>query len=389
MNYDLERFIVAHERDYATALEEIKNGKKETHWMWYIFPQIAGLGGLSETSRFYEIKDLGEAKAYMANEYLRNHLIEISGALLECEGDNPVEILGFPDNLKLLSSMTLFDLVAPEVREFSKVLWNMCMYDTYYTSIRTEESEGSRKMWLQELPADYSIIDAQAYMGYLYSFDVSYFISPGSNIDAYAPKFKKVFRQALEWSKNNANYQPNYPNRHGRWVYWTPLLPDEAWVFKYHDQFAGSIPPLLGMMIDCAKMEKYKALEDAKAELEVYKVIVATVPRLTNNRGGNRTDNFAISAEQVREFVDMVKKIKGDAYEVCEEFQGKHRAHPDLFHPERSGLPEEGRRRPHPGPSGRGAEGIGRAARRLQSDEREVGRGEECHREGQQAPRGH
>lgn len=192
-------------------------------------------------------------------------------------------------------------------REFSKVLWNMCMYDTYYTSIRTEESEGSRKMWLQELPADYSIIDAQAYMGYLYSFDVSYFISPGSNIDAYAPKFKKVFRQALELSKNNANYQPNYPNRHGRWVYWTPLLPDEAWVFKYHDQFAGSIPPLLGMMIDCAKMEKYKALEDAKAELEVYKVIVATVPRLTNNRGGNRTDNFAISAEQVREFVDMVK----------------------------------------------------------------------------------
>ena len=122
MSYDLERFIVAHERDYATALEEIKRGKKETHWMWYIFPQIAGLGGLSETSRFYEIKDLGEAKAYMANEYLRNHLIEISGALLECESDNPVEILGFPDNLKLLSSMTLFDLVAPEIREFSKVL---------------------------------------------------------------------------------------------------------------------------------------------------------------------------------------------------------------------------------------------------------------------------
>ena len=122
MNYDLERFIVAHERDYATALEEIRNGKKETHWMWYIFPQIAGLGGLSETSRFYEIKDLGEAKAYMANEYLRNHLIEISGALLECESDNPVEILGFPDNLKLLSSMTLFDLVAPEVRVFGKVL---------------------------------------------------------------------------------------------------------------------------------------------------------------------------------------------------------------------------------------------------------------------------
>ena len=193
-------------------------------------------------------------------------------------------------------------------REFAKALWNMCMYDTYYTSIRTEVSEGSRKIWLQEMPADYSIIDAQAYMGYLYSFDVSYFITPGSNIDAYAPKFKKVFKQAVEMAKNNTNYQPNYPNRHGRWVYWTPLLPDEAWVFKYHDQFAGSVPPLLGMMIDCAKLEKYKALEDAKAELEVYKVIVATVPRMTNNRGGNRTDNFAISAEQLRDFQEMVKK---------------------------------------------------------------------------------
>ena len=134
MNYDLERFIVAHERDYATALEEIRNGKKETHWMWYIFPQIAGLGGLSETSRFYEIKDLGEAKAYMANEYLRNHLIEISGAILECESDNPVEILGFPDNLKLLSSMTLFDLVAPEVRVFGKVL------DKFFNGYRDERT---------------------------------------------------------------------------------------------------------------------------------------------------------------------------------------------------------------------------------------------------------
>ena len=122
MNYNLERFIEAQERDYATALDEIKSGQKKTLWMWYIFPQIAGLGGLSEMSRFYEIKDLGEAKAYIANEYLRNNLIEISRALLECENDNPVEILGFPDNLKLLSSMTLFDLVAPEIREFSKVL---------------------------------------------------------------------------------------------------------------------------------------------------------------------------------------------------------------------------------------------------------------------------
>lgn len=192
-------------------------------------------------------------------------------------------------------------------KEFGKVLWNLIMYDTYYTSIRTDTSEGFERIWLQELPSDYSIIDAQSYMGYLYSFDVSYFMQPGSNIDAYDPKFKTVFNRALKAFKNTTSYQPNYPNRKGQWCYWVPLLPKEAWVFKFNDQFAGSVPPLLGMMIDSAKMEKYKALEDAKKELEAYKLIVATVPRLTNNRGGNRTDNFSVSAEQVKAFQEMIK----------------------------------------------------------------------------------
>ena len=134
MDYNLERFIVAQQKDYKTALKEIKSGKKQSHWMWYIFPQIAGLGGLSAMSRQYEIKELGEAKAYMANDYLRNNLIEISRALLECDSNNPVEVLGFPDNLKLLSSMTLFELVAPEVKEFKLVL------DKFFDGYRDERT---------------------------------------------------------------------------------------------------------------------------------------------------------------------------------------------------------------------------------------------------------
>ena len=197
-------------------------------------------------------------------------------------------------------------------KEFEKALWNMIMYDTYYVSIRTDTSEGSQRIWLQEMPADYSIIDAQSYMGYLYSFDVSYFIQAGTNIDSYDDKFKKAFRTASKLLESNTNYQPNYPKRKGQWVYWTALLPYEAWVFKFNDQFAGSIPPLLGMMIDCAKEGKYKALEDAKKELEAYKVIVATVPRLTNNRGGNRTDNFALSAEQLGEYIRVFKNSLRD-----------------------------------------------------------------------------
>ena len=121
MTYDLNRFIVAQERDYATALKEIQEGFKRTHWMWYIFPQIAGLGH-SPMAKKYEIVDLGEAKAYMENPYLRDNLIGICKALLECENDDIEDIMGFPDNLKLCSSMTLFELAAPEVEVFTRVL---------------------------------------------------------------------------------------------------------------------------------------------------------------------------------------------------------------------------------------------------------------------------
>ena len=121
MSYELERFIVAQERDYATALKEIKSGYKRSHWMWYIFPQISGLGH-SPIAKKYEIVDLGEAKAYMENAYLRNNLVEISRALLECGNDDIEDIMGFPDNFKLCSSMTLFEMVAPEVEEFGLVL---------------------------------------------------------------------------------------------------------------------------------------------------------------------------------------------------------------------------------------------------------------------------
>lgn len=133
MSYNLERFVLAQENDYETALKEIKSGYKYSHWMWYIFPQIAGLGH-SSMAKKYEIANIGEAKAYMANEYLRNNLIEISRALLECGNDDVKDIMGFPDNLKLCSCMTLFEIAAPEIEEFGKVL------DKFYDGIRDERT---------------------------------------------------------------------------------------------------------------------------------------------------------------------------------------------------------------------------------------------------------
>lgn len=119
--YDLERFVSAQERDYLTALGEIRHGRKRSHWMWYIFPQLRGLG-MSSTSYFYGIENLEEAKAFLDDPFLGKNLIEISEALLSLDNSDARSIMGSPDDLKLRSSMTLFSLAAPEEPVFKKVL---------------------------------------------------------------------------------------------------------------------------------------------------------------------------------------------------------------------------------------------------------------------------
>lgn len=119
-DFNLDRFIEAHNDDYTRALKEVANGRKLTHWMWYIFPQITGLG-MSENARYYEIKSLDEARAYLNNELLKSHLIEISNALLELYTNDPVEVFGDVDALKLKSSMTLFSYVSDD-GIFNKVI---------------------------------------------------------------------------------------------------------------------------------------------------------------------------------------------------------------------------------------------------------------------------
>ena len=116
----LDRFLKAQEKTYPKAMEEIQNGKKRIHWMWYIFPQIKGLG-FSPTSQHYAIKCIEEAKAYLEDPVLASRLREISGAMLKHTGKDAVSILGDIDAAKLFSSMTLFDVVSPD-DIFSKVL---------------------------------------------------------------------------------------------------------------------------------------------------------------------------------------------------------------------------------------------------------------------------
>ena len=117
----LDRFLKAQMRDYNVALSEIKSGHKRSHWIWYIFPQVKGLG-FSSTSEYYGIDGLDEAKKYMQNDTLKNRLIEISEALLGLDSSDASDVMGYPDDLKLRSSMTLFVEAAPEEEVFRKVL---------------------------------------------------------------------------------------------------------------------------------------------------------------------------------------------------------------------------------------------------------------------------
>jgi hypothetical protein len=118
---DLSRFTKAQEQDFKTAFKEIKNGRKMSHWMWYIFPQIQGLGK-SSTSQYYGIKDLNEARAFINDPYLGGNLKKISMALLELEENNAVAIFGKPDDIKLKSCMTLFSCISEDGSIFHKVL---------------------------------------------------------------------------------------------------------------------------------------------------------------------------------------------------------------------------------------------------------------------------
>ena len=119
--HQLDRYVRAQEGVYPQALAELRAGRKRSHWMWFIFPQADGLGS-SQTARFYAIRSLNEARAYLGHPVLGPRLAECADALLGTGGRNASEILGFPDDLKLRSSATLFAQVAGPDSVFRRIL---------------------------------------------------------------------------------------------------------------------------------------------------------------------------------------------------------------------------------------------------------------------------
>ena len=131
--YNLERFVAAQLDVYDSALLEIKSGSKRSHWMWFIFPQILGLG-TSDKALFYAIRNAGEAALYLEHPILGKRLLECAVALLTVKGRTASEIFGYPDDIKLKSSMTLFDYVAGPDSVFAKVL------GTYFSGEHDEKT---------------------------------------------------------------------------------------------------------------------------------------------------------------------------------------------------------------------------------------------------------
>ena len=132
---NLNRFLDAQQTDYQTALSEIKNGKKRSHWMWYIFPQIQGLG-FSETSKYYAIKDAAEAEEFLNNPVLGSRLIEICSELLKLKSNDAYSVFGSPDDMKLKSCMTLFAALRPANLVFQQVL------DKFFNGAKDDKTLG-------------------------------------------------------------------------------------------------------------------------------------------------------------------------------------------------------------------------------------------------------
>ncbi len=127
-SFDLERFVAAQDPIYAAIAAELRAGRKQSHWMWFVFPQLAGLGSSGMAQR-YAISSLDEARAYLAHTVLGQRLRKCTALVLEAKGKNANDIFGYPDNLKFGSCMTLFAHAAQEDTEtvFRKAL--TCFFD--------------------------------------------------------------------------------------------------------------------------------------------------------------------------------------------------------------------------------------------------------------------
>jgi len=193
-------------------------------------------------------------------------------------------------------------------KEFGKILIGMMLEDAKFVFLRNSEAG----LTLQEMPSDYCLVDSWSQYGYLYCFNLLYFLNSYVDINAFDPIFKKWFKSAMEW-KNDPQYVPN-PGfktelRNGRWFYWQEINPSQGWVFKFHNHSAGLTPPFMSLFLDSIEIDNFKRLQKTKTELENYKMIVGTVPLNKNNKSGNKPDDYSISPETLGKFMQTANAL--------------------------------------------------------------------------------
>jgi hypothetical protein len=192
-------------------------------------------------------------------------------------------------------------------KEFPKILMGMMLEDVKYTYMR----KSNTGITLQEMPSDYSIIDAWSELGYLYSFNLMYFTQMGVDINGFSPEFKKFYNNMMDMKSNNTYYPNIKPElRNGQYAYWQQINPNDGWVFKFHNNMATLIPPFLGLFIDAVDIDRYRDLQSTRTAIDLYKIIFGIIPRHKDgtNKSGNSKDDFAVSPEIMAKFAKEAQK---------------------------------------------------------------------------------
>lgn len=195
-------------------------------------------------------------------------------------------------------------------REFSRVMNKVLLEDVDYVYLR----DSGTSLTLQEMPSDYCIIDARSEYGYMYSFDLMYFMQMGVDINGFAPIFKTYYTSALEMKTGKKKYAPNIrpETRDGRYMYWQSINPKNGWVFKFDDNHAGCVPPLASLFVSASEIETYRQLQKNKEIVAAYKLIVGTIPRHKDGKAGNQKDDIAISPETAAKFSQLFNSALPD-----------------------------------------------------------------------------
>jgi len=191
-------------------------------------------------------------------------------------------------------------------KEFRKVALGMISEDAKFMYIRDEDPT---KITFQEMPTDYCIIDSSFPYGWMYSFDLNYFCTQGVDINSFAPEFKEYYNNYVNLLNKKVKYIPNIrPElRDGRWAYYQQINPKNSWVFKFHDTFAGVVPPLLGLFVDANEIDTFKNLQSTKTALDVFNLLIGLIP-VNKSKNGSKVDDLAIGAEMAGQFNALINQ---------------------------------------------------------------------------------